>query len=281
VVGLARFAALTFALTALCAAHAVANSPPSLGGDEILARARATFHAHARPPFVAYTVARREMVNQVPDFFDTYELRVWYRSADGSALARRVERGVAFGPLHYIRPRFNDAVDPGPPTADIFEPAPAPAAKHGAVSADRETMPTIANVQVKGEFDYRAATVEIAGGSYHLKLQALRDPERNRLREVWVDAATFEVRRIVADDRLFMLPSDVSYPDRLDATLAADDGVPLIEHVAMTTVPDWRSHAPDEQSDYRFKDVAFPAALPDWYFDPRSYRAHIGEAPTH
>ena len=32
---------------------------------------------------------------------------------------------------------------------------------------------------------------------YHLALQPLRDPDRNRIRELWVDAKSFDVRKLI------------------------------------------------------------------------------------
>jgi hypothetical protein len=32
--------------------------------------------------------------------------------------------------------------------------------------------------------------------------------------------------------------------------------------------------------DYSFRDITFPAMLPDWYFDARTYAAHQSDAPS-
>jgi hypothetical protein len=32
--------------------------------------------------------------------------------------------------------------------------------------------------------------------------------------------------------------------------------------------------------DYTFSDISFPQTLPDWYFDPKTYPQHDGDAPT-
>ena len=31
--------------------------------------------------------------------------------------------------------------------------------------------------------------------------------------------------------------------------------------------------------DFSFRDIHFPATLPDWYFNPRSYGAHPNDLP--
>jgi hypothetical protein len=39
-------------------------------------------------------------------------------------------------------------------------------------------------------------------------------------------------------------------------------------------------HGDGQEVDYRFTDIAFPATLPSWYFDARSYAAHQNDAPS-
>ncbi|HEV2643778.1 MAG TPA: hypothetical protein VGT98_13775, partial [Candidatus Elarobacter sp.] len=81
-----------------CTAQTPEPSAP-LTGDQILARAKAVFRAYARPPFVAYTLVRRDRHNGAPDFENSYTLKLWCRTADRSALARKAWRGKAYGDL--------------------------------------------------------------------------------------------------------------------------------------------------------------------------------------
>ena len=108
--------------------------------------------------------------------------------------------GPSRGTLEFLRPSFNEPWDPGPPTADLFEPAPAHPHNN-----PREFVPTpepsgnlppvIASVTVLGEFDYRVTRVADEGDLIHVSLQARRDPDRNRLRELFVDRKTLELQR--------------------------------------------------------------------------------------
>ena len=113
-------AIVTAAVAFACAAASPEPSAP-LTGDQILARAKAVFRAYARPPFVTYTLVRRDQHNGAPDFENSYTLKVWCRTADRSALARKAWNGKAYGELENITVMFDKAVDPGPPTADMFE----------------------------------------------------------------------------------------------------------------------------------------------------------------
>jgi len=252
-----------------------------MSADAMLARARATFRAHERPRFVEYTIARREFMYDIPDFENTYSLRIWYRATDRAALSRRLDRKRATGALHFIHPAFNEAVDPGPPTADIFEPAPEPA---GATPEPAPSAPlrTIATIAIAGELDYHARFAGIEEGAYHLELTAYRDPERNRLRDIWIDPLTFETRRVRANDRLFVLPSGMWVPDLFDVYLEMKDGLPVIRRIESTTDVDSAAalHGPHFRAEYRFEDVVFPGLLPNWYFEPKTYRRHADEAPA-
>ena len=63
--------------------------------------------------------------------------------------------------------------------------------------------PTIASVTVLGEFDYRVTRVADEGDEIHVSLQPRRDPDRNRLRELYVDRKTLELKEVIATDKLY------------------------------------------------------------------------------
>ena len=271
--------ALVCAALALVAPQRAASEPP-LDGAAIFARAKATFRTHPRPPYVVYTLTRVENVDGVLNPSDTYSLRIWYRSADRAALARRVIGGRATGGLFFLRVAFNQPIDPGPPTTDIFEPVP-PRGFASPAPLPSDPLRTIQNVTVTGELDYRIIVAKQEGDAYHLWLAALRDPERNRLRELWVDTTTYEVRRVKANDRLYFIGEFDSVPDLFDMSLVLQNGVPVIAAIDSTTAIDNgpSSYGPLCESSYRYDDVSFPPTLPAWYFQPQAYGAHAAEAP--
>jgi hypothetical protein len=252
-----------------------------LDGEQIFARAKAAYRARARPDFVTYTLVRSETEDGEPRTVDTYRSRIWYRSADRAALVRRLSDGTATGPLEFARVAFNQATDPGPPTTDIFEAVPP---RGGTLPSPSPTadLRTIQSVRVSGELDYRVIASEQAGDAYHLWLEARRDPDRNRLRELWVDARSYDVREAIATDRLYFYGEAGGWlADLFDMTLDLQDGIPVIRKILSTTEvdADTRAYGPHIKNEYRFEDIAFPVNLPTWYFHPSEYRFHIKDAP--
>jgi len=71
-----------------------------------------------------------------------------------------------------------------------------------AAAAAIEGTPVIGRVSVSGgDYDITLAGLETLDGSpvYHLKLNPRREPDQNRLREVWVDAQSYDVRKLVSN----------------------------------------------------------------------------------
>jgi hypothetical protein len=290
-------AALAVALA--CAAQSPAPAGTPLTGDQILARAKAVFRSYPRPPFVAYTLVRRDTHNGAPDFENSYTLKIWCRTSDRSALARRVWNGKTYGDLQNITVMFDREVDPGPPTADMFEkrlfgatgartdpqpgapraPAPDPSgpnagAPGAGVSETGAPLPEIGRVSAL-DGDYRAVRVARDGELLHLWLVAKSDPDRNRLDEIWVDARTYDLRRARVRDHLYLGFGGQSLEDEFDVRFTpGPGGLPLI-----ATIHGQTQYAQFE-TDYTFKDVTFPDALPDWYFLPRTYGLHRDQAPS-
>ena len=243
--------------------------------EALLVRARQAFRARPQPPYVVYTITRRETVAGVPDFDMTYRNRVWFRTADGAALTRRMKGAGAGGALVFERPRFNAPLDPGPPTADIFQPAPV-LPRVSKEDDPASPLREIGRVSAHVETDYHASILSCDASTVHLALHPRRDPDRNRLRDLWIDRATFAVRRFVATDRLYLADTDIWNPDIADATLQLSGNTPLVTVIHMVADTD----GGPEVSDYRFEDISFPSVLPNWYFEPQTYGEHRADAPT-
>lgn len=260
-------------------AASAATPRPQPSPEELLSRIRAQFRTHRPPPmFETYTLVRSQMTSYgYPDYVNSYTWHIWYRSPDHAALGRKESRLGAHGQLTFKRPMFNVADDPGPPTADVFEPAPAHTPAADFVPTPEPTgLPIIATVRVKGEFDYRVTSVEHEGSELHVKLEPRRDPDRNRLRELFVDANTLELRKVIATDKLFVEHGPI-YPVIFTITFSTLDGVPIITNIHGVVGGGY-----DEDGqivDFDFKNVAFPKTLPGWYFDAHSYAAHVDDAP--
>ena len=269
------FAAVSAAF--VCAAQSsAASAPGALTGEQILARAKTVFRGHARPPFVAYTLIRRDTHAGAPDFENSYTLKIWCRNSDRSALTRRAWKGKAYGELVHDTIAFDGYVDPGPPTADIFERAlfaPRPSAAPSA-APEESPLPVIGSVSVTTDYDYRVTSARRDGANWHLTLEPKRDPDRNRIDDLWVDAASYEITRMRVRDHLYLGLSGQSLEDEFDAQFTYRDGLPLLASIHGQT-----KYGAFE-TDYAYKDVAFPSALPDWYFEPKFYGLHRAEAPT-
>jgi hypothetical protein len=283
----------TVAVAFACIAQTPEPRAP-LTGDQILARAKTVFRAYPRPPFVAYTLVRRDRHNGYPDFENSYTLKLWCRTADRSALARKVWNGKAYGSLENLIVMFDKAVDPGPPTADMFEkrlfgaqsarrdarPAPAVSPETRAPAAAEApsdlptTLPEIGRVGAR-DGDYRVVRTARDGELIHLWLVPKSDAERNRLDEMWVDARTYDLRRARVRDHLYFGITGQSIEEEFDVRFTpGPGGLPLITSIHGQT------QYGQYETDYTFADVTFPAEMPEWYFEPKQYGAHRSDAPA-
>lgn len=259
------------------AAPAAATPTP----QRILGLIRARFRSHRPPPpYVVYTIERKQNTSQgYPDYAYSYVDKLWCRTVDRAALQRRVYRSINRGELIFNRPAFNEDRDPGPPTADVFEPAPAHPRPVTFVPTPEPTgsaLPVIGTVTAIGEFDYRVESLAVEGGTLHLKILPTRDPDRNRLRELFVDKNTYELKEFVATDKLFIDGTRDVYGVRFDVKVEL-----LLRTTVVTdihgTVGD--GYAGDGTVvDYHFRNISFPTTLPAWYFDGK-YAGHSDDAP--
>ena len=268
----------------LAAPTAEPVAAPTPSPQRVLALIRAQFRSHRPPPFYeTYTMTRaQKATNGYPDPVDSYTVHVWVRNTDRAALTRYVYRDEERGPLAFNRPAFNEDRDPGPPTADVFEPAPArphPVSEVPTPEPHYTPLPVIGGVRTFIESDYRVDALVTEGDTLHLTVFPIRDVERNRLREVYADAKTLELRKLVATDKLFVNDGkDGIFPIVFTITMGNVQGFPVVTN--LHGVVGGGYHDDGQEVDYQFSDIAFPATLPPWYFDPRSYAAHKNDAPS-
>jgi hypothetical protein len=117
-------------------------------------------------------------------------------------------------------------------------------------------------------------------------VEPFRDVERNRLREIWCDKRTLALRRLIATDKLFVQDGGVAphvYAITFTYTMGSVQGLPVVTDVHGVVGDDDAGDPYDGDGrvvDYQFRDITFPATLPEWYFDPRSYRAHQKDLPS-
>jgi len=275
-------------------APAAAPNPtplPSLTPTHLLGAIRAQFRSHRPPPpFETYTLIRKQLAtNGFPDLAESYTKHFWIRNSDRAALSRYVFRDDARGDLNFDRPAFNEDRDPGPPTADVFEPAPLrphPVSEVYTPEPNFTAPPLIGGVRFLVEYDYTVTSVETVGEQLHLHIEPIRDVERNRLREIWCDKHTLELRKLVATDKLFVEGGGVAthvYAVIFTYTMGNVQGYPVVTdlHGVVGKDSDGNQYDGDGRDvDYQFRDIAFPASLPAWYFDPHTYAQHQSDAPS-
>lgn len=246
-------------------------------GQEVLHAIFAAFAAHGRPAYVSYTLRRsQETPEGLPDLEWSYAYRVWYRASDNAALERQIFQGRA-GALKFVHVVFNQACDPGPPTADVFN-LPALGSRSPNPSTP-STLQTIADVRARARPVYEVTFAERQNNVWHLRVRPRYDPQRYRLRELWADARTYELQRAVVTDELFTEGGRIF--DQLDTlTMTMVNGRPLITHIHARANFDEETPADGIDIDYDFSGITFPEALPAWFFEPAQYGAHMADAPS-
>jgi hypothetical protein len=271
---------------ALAMQGAAPAAEPSPTPQRVLGLIRSQYRSHRPPPqYETYTLVRSQKTDRgYPDPVGSYTLHVWVRNVDRAALTRKVFRDDYRGDLTFDRPAFNEDRDPGPPTADVFEPAPArphPVSEVPTPEPHYTPLPVIGSVRALFESDYRVDSLNVEGDQVHLMIYPVRDVERNRLREIYADAKTLELRKLIATDKLFDDPNPVKakvYPVTFTITMSNVQGYPVVTNLHGVVGGGYTGDG--QIVDYRFSDIEFPASLPSWYFDPRSYAAHQNDAPS-
>lgn len=274
----ARDAAIAQSASRTQSALMPSDSTPA-NANAILARVKAGLRSHERPPYVVYTLVRREALDNIPDFLNSYTLRIWCRTADNAALSRRAFGSRATGDAQFITPAFDKPIDPGPPTADLLDVI---RQTQGAATPAPGSPPVIGSVSVVIETNYHVTFAGIDGGDDHLRLEARRDPDRNRLTDLYVDRTTYALHRAVAHDHLYT--DNRTIAERFEIDFGTHEGVPVITAIhGQTDYAALDAHdagEPLHEVQYRFEDIAFPADLPTWYFEPAQYGAHRAEYPV-
>jgi len=270
----------------LSASAPTSEPTPTPSPQRVPALTRATFRSHRPPPpYISYTITRKQLTDRgYPDLAESYSDELWVRNLDRAALKRRVFPYGGLGPPEFERPAFNEDRDPGPPTADIFEPAPKKPTKVSDVPTPEPSgdgIKTIGTVKVSAEYEYYVDALAIEGNLVHLTVRPVRDPERNRLREVYADKTTYEVTRLIAHDRLYV--GRQIYDTTYIHVGGVLDGRPIVTsiHGEVGQAADGSAYFGDGKSvDYTFTNIKFPREMPEWYFNARTYAGHQNDLPS-
>jgi hypothetical protein len=260
-----------------------ASAGPTPSPQRILGLIRARFRSHRPPPpFETYVLERKQLAtNGYPDLVGSYSEHIWVRNLDRAALSRRIFRDDYRGPLTFERPAFNEDRDPGPPTADLFEPAPLRPRSIEFVPTPeplQTQLPLIGTTVTAGEYEYNVVSAVPEGDELHVTLTPIRDPLRNRLRELWVDKQTYELHKLVATDRLFDETNKRIFGVLFTVKISVIEGHPVVTDIHGVVGDGYQDDG--KEVDFTYRDITFPATLPAWYFDPHTYAAHQNDAPS-
>lgn len=241
---------------------------PSPSANDILFRALARLRSYGTPAYVVYLAEENGETH-----------RIAFRGADEMMNDSILPTGTSLPPARVYRAFV------GPLSYSVHEAIATPAAEATPRSQSpanlEATLKTIAVVSSHGHlYNVRVAGTEKIGDrdAYRISLSPVRDPDRNAIRDLWVDTSTYDVLRA---DYVYAHPPDVGLVGA-EADLT----------VSFATVGHYRIagrwiaiyHAPDLRTpvyrELRVVKMAFPASLPDWLFDQALYalHRHDGEA---
>jgi hypothetical protein len=228
--------------------HTLADAPTPAS---IFTRAQAAWNARGLPPYESFTLpcSATFLANLCSG---DVRLQFIVRLADGRTMAQTIDANGKPGSV-LLRDGF------------IFGPAGAPFGFYRRTPALGVAMPspppnlaadpigTITTVTaVDRAYDITLAGTETVRGytCWHLRLRPLRDPQQYRLRELWIDEASYEVVRLVYAQPFNATTAMVTY----DFAPAGAQNVWSIVHIAA----DAGSQHVDEDLD----DITFPANAP-------------------
>ncbi|MGB8267979.1 MAG: hypothetical protein WCE44_16780 [Candidatus Velthaea sp.] len=256
----------------------VAAQQPALDAQEIFARARSTAEARKLPPFLEYTtyaafIRKGHVVAE--------HLHVVVRTADGVTFVTPVPDSPSdrISTAPYVQkapPYFWPATTFGLARAQTHDsqaignaegvtepsPEPSPLAVIGAVKV------------VSYEYDATLAGTETLEGAsvYHLLLVPRFDPQKHRLREVFVDTATFQTRRIVAVIVAHAGPIHSQPSATLDYSPVGDGWI--VSHGTIDFVLRFGPFAYAGAGEFRLTGMSAPPDEPAWMFDAAKLAAH-------
>ena len=245
-----------------------ASPPPGMPpGKAIFERAESVWHAQSLPPYIEFTT----FIAQVSDS----PVRVAIRTSDGRAYVQTMpaspsELPIAYPGVHLAGPDYSPlgicvsmghciGVLGSDPFGEQAPPTPEP-------------LRTIAKTRVFVDpYDVTSVAYMDFDGTpvYDLKLQALQDPARYRMREIVVDAQTYHVWK--------MMYAEPAAPNRLltygfgpvaDIWYLRQTCHSVTINLSGLAVP---ACTPDVAMMW---DYDFPHQIPDYYFDRAQYLQH-------
>lgn len=258
-------------LAAFSSASAAETAPDSsaLSPQQIFIKARQSWRARPLPAYIKYRVdgefnRKRKHI--------TADYEVTYRTSDRQAMTvslphspkDKVER--TFGP-----PRISpDATFGVAPRAAYSSDAVADAV---ATAAQATTIGRVTAI-VKIPYDMSLASDETYADRpvYHLILKPQHDPDIYRLRELWIDKQNFDVWHIraIAIAQVGMIHQPFVY----NAFFKPVESYWMLDKMFASGRLRVFLFQYGGSGDLAFPSIEFPASVPEWTFDKKSYDEH-------
>jgi hypothetical protein len=154
----------------------------------------------------------------------------------------------------------------------------APAGGGNVMTPDVAGLETIARVVAVEQPSYAIAgapampPIEILDGrsAYHLRLEPRRDPQKHNLRDLWIDAHTYDVLKAHFVGTYAPVPGAPLSPTDVTVSFRSVLGCWVVTHA------DWTYQNPPTLFDFDVtsNELGLPATLPDWLFDAAQYERH-------
>jgi hypothetical protein len=250
---------------ALLVAQTAATPSPSPA--EIFGRAQRAWLARTIPPYESFAVACENTFLAAHCVAgDRVEFTV--RASDGRTYAQTLPAGGA-PPKVLLRGGYITGPADTPlgfyralPNGQSAPPSPPP-------NFAPDPLETIATVTASARvYDIHLTGVESIEGRtcYHLALRPLVAPDRYPLRELWVDASSFEVVQLT-----YERPYDAEHTRasvRYRFAPIGSSRVWAIVHIEADAAIHQLFSTKTERVADDLSEISFPSSVPDWYFEP-------------
>lgn len=268
----------TCAIALMLAARFSLSVADAAGGPTIgvLAKAERALTAAPLPPFVEYTVS----LNFSADASDWHarepqRYRVRLRTSDHAALVTEEDGYHERQGLRFMRPAFYDGDIPSPFLIDIFRAAPRTATVEPFVAPSIQPLMPIAESYTSQNDRSNDANL------IRLRVSPRDgDREKYRLRGLDLDPVTFSVRTARVIDNITEESSGRWIADTDSVIVpAVIRGLQVVSQIDEYELDEYGHRSGGMEIHFRLSEFTFSQTMPEWYFEPSLYGAHMGERP--
>jgi hypothetical protein len=152
------------------------------------------------------------------------------------------------------------------------------------IEPDLSDLKTIGIVSTVSKPFYNVRLVGIdplasGGNAWHLRLDATSDPMKHNIRELWINAQTYDIMTAVLEGTYRPNPSAMRSHTYVQEDFGQVGSYWLMIHSIWTYVrPGFESGR--SQYEATALEMRFPEDIPSWFFDEAQFRAHLKEVPA-